>query len=161
MNIRLFVASLQAMICCILLLLGTVVYFHYSSAAVSQTLPGEATNDATIATRIVQTPDSIPNAGRGAALWKANYCASCHATNMKDDMTAPALAGVTERWSAYPREDLYAWVRQSQKLIGSGHPRAQVLWKQWGPTVMSNYTNLSDYEIEDLLAYIEAVGDGN
>jgi hypothetical protein len=28
---------------------------------------------------------------------------------------------VQERWAAYPREDLYAWVKNSQVLIKAGH----------------------------------------
>ncbi|MGB3801507.1 MAG: cytochrome c [Lewinella sp.] len=96
----------------------------------------------------------------GSTLWKANLCGSCHDGSMRSDMTAPALAGVTDRWAAYPREDLYDWVRNSQRLLGSGHPRATELWAEWGPTVMSNFTNLEDEDVEALLAYIEAVERG-
>ncbi|MEM8526664.1 MAG: c-type cytochrome [Bacteroidota bacterium] len=84
-------------------------------------------------------------------------CATCHAKNMKTDATGPALGGVEERWSDYPREDLYAWIRNSQKMIADGHPRAQELWADWKPTVMNSFTSLTDDDIENLLAYISEV----
>ena len=80
-----------------------------------------------------------------------NNCASCHNKNMKDDMTGPALGGLEERWADYPREDLYSWIRNSQKLIGEGHPRATELWADWGPAIMGNF-NLKDDEIENIIA---------
>ena len=46
-----------------------------------------------------------------------NYCATCHNRNMVDDLTGPALGGTQERWSDYPQEDLYSWIRNSQALI--------------------------------------------
>ena len=97
----------------------------------------------------------------GAALWKANVCGSCHAGNMKDNMTGPALAGVQARWAGEPRDHLYQWVQQSQKLIASGKSaRAEAVWSQWKPTVMSNYTNLSNADVEHLLAYIKGTAEG-
>ena len=99
---------------------------------------------------------------KGKALWKANICQSCHANSMKDDMTGPALGGVEERWSAEPREHLYRWVQQSQALIASGESaRAQAVWAKWGPTVMSNYTGLTNSDVEHLLAYIDGQYTGN
>lgn len=85
-----------------------------------------------------------------------NNCAQCHAQNMRTDLTGPALAGVRERWSAYPPEDLYRWIRNSQAMIEAGHPRAVLLWDDWGNTTMNAFPNLSDTEIEQVLAYIEA-----
>lgn len=90
----------------------------------------------------------------GKALWNKNACGACHHKNMKYVATAPALGGVTARWAAYPREDLYAWIRNSQRLIDEGHPHAKELWGEWKPYVMSNY-NLEEEEIEALLSYIE------
>ena len=74
---------------------------------------------------------------------------------MKDDGTGPALGGVTERWSGYPRTDLYRWVRGSYAMVKAQHPRALELWKNWGPSLMQNYPDLKDEEIEHLLAYME------
>jgi len=94
-------------------------------------------------------------AGAGKTLFR-NYCATCHAKDMKSDLTGPALAGVTERWEQYPKEDLYRFIRSSQQLIKEEqHPRAMELWKKWKPTVMNNFSELTDEEIQALLAYIE------
>ncbi|WP_232830104.1 c-type cytochrome [Lewinella sp. IMCC34191] len=110
------------------------------------------------------TPDSPFEADSlatiGYDLWRENACGSCHDSSMRRDMTAPALMGVTERWADYPREDLYHWVRRSQRLVDSGHPRAKELWAEWGPSVMSNFTNLTDEDVAALLAFIEARGRG-
>ncbi len=106
-----------------------------------------------------------PGAGdpaKGAALWKANICQSCHAGSMKENMTGPALGGVQERWAGEPREHLYRWVQNSQKLIGSGESaRAIAVWNQYKPTAMSNYTNLSNSDVEHLLAFINGVYTGS
>ena len=92
----------------------------------------------------------------GKALFN-NNCAACHAKNMKTNATGPALGGTQERWAAYPKEDLYKWIRNSQAMIESGHPRAKELWAEWGPTVMNSFSNLKDEEIDALLAYIDEV----
>jgi len=84
-----------------------------------------------------------------------NNCATCHNRNMVDDLTGPALGGVQERWSEFPKEDLYTWIRNSQQMIEAGHPRAAELWEEWKPTKMNAYPNLSDQEIANILAYID------
>lgn len=90
----------------------------------------------------------------GKTLFKTK-CASCHNRNMKDDLTGPALAGTKERWSEYPIEDLYKWIRNSQALIAEGHPRAVELWAEWEPTLMESNPNLKEEEIEAILTYVE------
>jgi len=86
-----------------------------------------------------------------------NYCATCHVTDMKTDLTGPALGGVEERWSDYPEEDLYSWIRNSQAMIQAGHPRAVELWEEWQPTQMNNFLQLTDQEIKNILGYIDGV----
>ncbi len=95
-----------------------------------------------------------PTIAAGKELFTAN-CASCHAKNMKDKLTGPALAGTEDRWAAYPRSDLYAWIRNSQALIKAGHPRALEVWNEYKPTVMNNFTALTDEQIESILLYIK------
>ncbi|NJK83204.1 MAG: c-type cytochrome [Saprospiraceae bacterium] len=95
----------------------------------------------------------------GEGLFTAN-CGACHVRDMKTNATGPALGGTQQRWAEYPEEELYAWIRNSQKLISEGHPRAVELWNQWKPTVMSNFTGLSDDDIANLLAYIDGVYTG-
>ncbi|MFZ2898589.1 MAG: c-type cytochrome [Saprospiraceae bacterium] len=110
-----------------------------------------------LAAGIASAQDAAPAAdlAEGETLFK-NNCAACHNKNMKDNLTGPALGGTEERWAAYPREDLYKWINNSQAMINAGHPRAVELWNQWKPTVMSNF-NLSDQQIENILAYINDV----
>jgi mono/diheme cytochrome c family protein len=95
----------------------------------------------------------------GKNLFKTN-CASCHNRNMKDDLTGPALGGVEERWADYPQEDLYTWIRNSQKMISDGHPKAVELWNDWKPTVMNNFPALTDEEIANILAYVKGMYEG-
>ncbi len=99
-----------------------------------------------------------PSFDEGKATFK-NYCAQCHAKDMQSDATGPALYGAEERWADYPREDLYAWIRNSQKMIASGHPRAVELWAEYKPTIMTAMDNLTDAEIESVLFYIKDVVD--
>jgi mono/diheme cytochrome c family protein len=94
-----------------------------------------------------------PTKEAGKELFVAN-CASCHAKDMKTNMTGPALGGVEERWSAYPRKELYAWIRNSQASIASGQPRAVELWAKYKPTLMNSFTGLTDEQLESLLLYI-------
>ena len=105
--------------------------------------------------------DAAADAAVGATLFR-NQCASCHNKNMKDNSTGPALGGVEERWADWPRQDLYAWIRNSQGMISQGHPRAKALWAEWSPKVMTNFPALSDAEIEGILLYInnQYTGDG-
>ncbi|PHI18247.1 hypothetical protein CEQ90_18855 [Lewinellaceae bacterium SD302] len=100
-------------------------------------------------------------AREGKRLWNENACGACHIKNMKDNGTGPALGGVTERWAAYPRADLYKWIQGSQAMIETKHPRALKLWENWAPMVMQNYPKLTDEEVEHLLAYIEVIYTGN
>jgi cytochrome c2 len=97
-----------------------------------------------------------PNIELGKLLFR-NNCATCHAKNMKDDITGPALGGVLERWEAYPIEDLYSYIRNSEAMLKSGHPRAEALWAEWQPTIMNSFEELTDEDIEAILFYIEGV----
>ncbi len=96
-----------------------------------------------------------PDAGK--TLFK-NYCASCHAKDMRSAATGPALGGAQERWG----DDvaLYAWIRNSQKSIADGYPRAVELWNEYKPTVMTAYPDLTDDEIGSILAFVNGTYDG-
>lgn len=84
------------------------------------------------------------------------YCASCHNKNMKDDLTGPALGGVMARWEDYPKEDLYAWIRNAPALTADKHERAMEISK-FSSTEMAIFPNLSDNEIKDILNWIDFV----
>lgn len=94
----------------------------------------------------------------GKRIWNANVCGACHNKNMRTDAIGPALAGVAERWSGEAGDHLYQWIRSSQTLIESGKSeRANILWSSWGGVIMPNYSNLTNQEIDALLAYIKEV----
>ena len=96
---------------------------------------------------------AAPDAKAGKALF-LNQCATCHAKDMKTKLTGPALAGVEDRWSAFPRTELYAWIRNSQALVAKGHPRAVAVFNENNKSVMTSFPNIKDEEIENILAYI-------
>lgn len=83
-----------------------------------------------------------------------NQCAACHNKDMKSDLTGPALGGVEDRWAAFPKEDLYSWIRNSQALVKSGHPRAVEIYNQWKQVPMTPFTSLTDPDIANIIAYI-------
>ncbi len=101
----------------------------------------------------VLTMQAQPTVAAGKELFVAN-CASCHNKNMKDNLTGPALGGLEERWAAYPRKDLYSWIRNSQAMIGAGHPRAVELWAKWKPVAMNSFPGLTDEQMESLILYV-------
>lgn len=86
-----------------------------------------------------------------------NNCAACHNKDMKSKMTGPALGGVQERWADYPIEDLYSWVRNSQALVETGHPKAVEVYEEWNKVPMLSYPGFSDEDIANVLAYVEEV----
>jgi|AntRauTorckE5430_2_1112549.scaffolds.fasta_scaffold00581_8 cytochrome c2 len=142
--------------CCLLLSGGSL--FSQGELADEVTAESIVQDDpATSATTSVgDVGEGAGDYGNGKTLWNANGCGACHAGNMKDNLTGPALGGVQERWAAEPREHLYRWVQNSQALIGSEESaRALAVWNDWTPTVMSAYNNLSDGDVEHLLAYIK------
>lgn len=103
----------------------------------------------------VGSSSAAPTAEAGKTLFQ-NQCAACHNKNMKDNLTGPALGGVEQRWAAYPKEDLYNWIRNSQAMIAAGHPKATELWNQFKPTVMNSFPSFTDDDIASTLLYIEA-----
>ncbi len=100
-----------------------------------------------------------PSSNEGKTLFRTS-CGVCHAKNMKDPLTGPALGGTEERWADYPREDLYSWIRNSQAQIVEGHPKAVELWNEWSPVVMQPFENLTDDQIESILLYVNEVFTG-
>ena len=88
----------------------------------------------------------------GQALFSAN-CASCHAVHK--DLTGPALAGVEDRWG--DKTKLHAWIRNSSAFLKTGDKYANDLYNKYNKVQMNTFTNLSDVEIDAILAYIKTV----
>jgi cytochrome c2 len=89
---------------------------------------------------------------RGKELFNTNGCMACHSKDMKTDLTGPALSGVEERWEN--REELYNWIRNSQGMIEAGHEYGTALFEKFNKVPMLPYPNLTDEEIEAILAYV-------
>jgi len=103
----------------------------------------------------VVAPKMSENLALGKALFKSN-CAACHNRNMTSDLTGPALGGVTKRWSGYPTEDLYNWIRNSGKMIDEEHPKALEIWNKWDNSKMTSFLHLTDEDISNILEFIES-----
>lgn len=89
------------------------------------------------------------DAAAGEALFKAN-CAACH--KLYKDQIGPALYGVSEKYS---REWLYKWIKNSAALIASGDAQAVALYNEWNQTNMNAFPNLSNQDIDNILAYTD------
>ncbi len=77
-------------------------------------------------------------------------CTACH--SIKTNLTGPALAGVPKRRTI---SWFIAFTRNSQAMISAGELQASQLWAEWGPTVMTNFEELSDQELVNLYFYID------
>jgi len=89
----------------------------------------------------------------GKSLFNTN-CAACHKLDKK--MTGPALRHVEERLlndEGLDKQWLYAWIRNSSAVIKSGDSYANKIYAEYNRSVMTPYPQLSDAEIENILAY--------
>lgn len=80
-------------------------------------------------------------------------CQACHSGDMKSNSTGPALGGIEAQWD--DKEKLHEWIRNNVKLTASGYPKAVEVSKMT-PTVMNTFDDLTDTQIDDILAYIDA-----
>lgn len=77
-----------------------------------------------------------------------SQCAACH--KLDTDMTGPALRHVTDRHST---EWLHKWIKNSAELIKSGDAEAVKIFNDWNKVPMNAFPNLSDEDIDNILAY--------
>ena len=89
------------------------------------------------------------DAAAGKALFNTN-CAACH--KLYSRATGPALYNVTERRD---REWLYQWIKNNRALIDSGDPEAIAIYEEYNQTAMNLFPQLSNADIDDILAYTE------
>src|SRR5690606_33465913 len=80
-------------------------------------------------------------------LFNAN-CAACH--KLDANSTGPALRGVVDR---HPTEWLHNWIKNSSGLIKSGDAAAVKLFNEWNKVPMNSFPNLSDEDIDNIIAY--------
>lgn len=102
-------------------------------------------------TASVQAQDGDPK--NGEALFKTN-CTACHALDKK--MIGPALGGVVERLKQDHDLDtdwLHKWIKDNEALRASGDAYANQVYEEYNKTAMLPFPNLSDQDIDDILAY--------
>ena len=96
-------------------------------------------------------PSGGGDAEKGKALF-TNNCAQCHAVT-EEVVVGPGLKGVTSRTPG--KEWLHKWIRNSSAVIASGDPYAVQVFNKFNKIQMSSFPNLTDADIDGILAYIE------
>lgn len=98
--------------------------------------------------------NSEPSIAEGRVLFKDN-CAACHHTNLRENLTGPALVGVDAEAS---KMWFIRFTQNSQRMIAQGgDPRSNQLWNEWGPTVMNSFEHtLTVPEISAIYNYIKS-----
>lgn len=97
------------------------------------------------------------DAANGKALFNSQ-CAACHQLDKK--MTGPALRNVEARLAeeqGLDREWIYAWTKNSAGVIKSGDAYANKVYEEYGGAPMTAFPQLSNEEIDDILAYTAEV----
>ena len=90
---------------------------------------------------------------KGKSLFNAN-CAACHQLDKK--MTGPALRHIEQRLSdeqGLDRDWIYAWIRNSAGVIKSGDAYANKIYNEYSGAAMTPMPQLSDDDINNILAY--------
>lgn len=93
----------------------------------------------------------------GKSLFNAN-CAACHKLDKK--MTGPALRNVEARLAesdGLDREWLYKWIKNSAGMVKSGDAYASKIYKEYNGTAMTAFPQLSNADIDNILAYTAEV----
>lgn len=117
----------------------TLLLLIFSNTLIAQDEPAE---------EVVETIVDLggdPVAGK--QLFNSN-CAACHQLDRKG--VGPALRGVAEK---YEKDWLYSWIRNSQAMVQAGDPVAVALFDEWNQSVMQAFPQLSDTDIDNILAY--------
>ncbi|MBX5439128.1 MAG: cytochrome c [Thermoflavifilum sp.] len=112
-----------------------------SNAASATSTPASTSNTTASAESAVE---------KGQELFQAN-CSACHRIHEK--LIGPPLAGVTKIRS---KEWLYNWIRNSQAVINSGDTAAINLYKEYNQVQMTPFPQLSNEDIDNILAYIDS-----
>ena len=93
------------------------------------------------------------DAGKGYELFEAN-CTACHQIDGK--LIGPELRGVEKRVqeeAGLGKEWLHAWIKDNKALRESGDAYANKIYADYNNTEMLAFPNLSDGDIDDILAY--------
>ena len=112
-----------------------------SSCAGVEPLPSKAA--------VVPPGANAADVAAGDALFQGN-CAQCHA--IYDVVVGPSLGGITKR---RPVSWLIPWVKNSSKMVARGDEYAVKVFNLYPKQQMPSF-QLSDQEVKQILAYIEA-----
>ncbi len=91
--------------------------------------------------------DSKPN---GKELFMKS-CASCHATDMKMEMTAPPLGNVINKRG---KEWVYNYTKNADLMLRQGDSIALQFRKE-GWSLMPSYSSLSEQELDSIFAFVQ------
>lgn len=89
------------------------------------------------------------DAVKGKGIFNAN-CAACHKLDKK--LIGPALEGISERRT---KEWLHSWIKDNNALRASGDADAIAIYEEYNKMPMTAYPQLSDQDIDDILAYTD------
>src|SRR5690625_141289 len=135
------------------LFLLIAILFSYSHSGFAQ----ENENDNAAQTEAQENNDSedhssseIGDAERGKELLQIN-CAACH--HRYNCSTGHAFYGSLDR--APSRQWLYDWIHNSTALINAGDPYANQIYDEYNQMHMTHFPQLSESDIDDILAYTE------
>lgn len=89
----------------------------------------------------------------GEKLFKAN-CTACHALDKQ--VVGPPLKGIVDKVkeeAGLGPDWLHKWIKDSKGVIASGDKYANEIFEKYNKTPMQEFPNLSDKDIDDILAY--------
>lgn len=133
-----------ALLVVLVIIIINAIHFLYSSTlSVTKKI---VTDSVTIRPKVY----TITNI-EGQKLFSEN-CSACHAL-LKHD--GGQLFGIEER--VKDKALLHEWIRNSSKVLRSGNSYFNEVTKENGDVRMSDFPNLTDKQIDDILEYIKQV----
>ena len=124
----------------------TLTGFSQAQATQDTTAQAEAGQEAAAADAAAS---SLGDPAAGKELFNS-LCAACH--KPYSNSIGPALHGVTDRRDM---DWIHEWVKNSAALIASGDAEANAIYEEWNQTAMPAFPQLSDGDINNILAYVE------
>ena len=108
----------------------------------------------TISENELSTVTKEPDSAYAITNLKGKYlfsekCSACHSLNKRAE--PDLLQSFEERIP--DKKLLYAWIRNSSKVLKSGNPYFNAMYKEYG-VMMPDFPELTDQQISDILEYI-------
>ncbi|MEO6834229.1 MAG: cytochrome c [Chitinophagaceae bacterium] len=92
-----------------------------------------------------------PDVAYGQVIYR-QLCKNCH--KLDRNAHGPMLEGVLARWHGNETA-LKSYILNSPRMIAAGDTIAVKIWKQWKHRKMPPFPNLTDKDLNCLLAFIE------